>query len=146
MAKTNLSKNFTLEELTRTDCGLANTPTSEEVARLTDLVTNVLQPVRDKLGKPIKINSGFRSEAVNKVAGGVSTSKHCLGEAADIETDNNAELFQTIRENCTFDQLIWERGNDFQPDWVHVSYHARDNRMEVLRMKVVNGENTYFKI
>lgn len=139
----NLSKNFTLEELTRTTCGLANTPTNEEVARLTYLVTNILQPVRDKLGKPVKINSGFRSAEVNKAVGGVSTSKHCLGEAADIETDNNAELFQTIRENFAFDQLIWEGGDDYQPAWVHVSYHSELNRMEVLRMKKENGKTTY---
>lgn len=130
----NLSKNFTLEELTVTSSGLPNVPTEMEIEKLTQLVNNILQPLLDMLGKPIKVNSGFRSLAVNKAIGGAATSQHCKGEAADIETDNNAELFSTIREHFSFDQLIWEGGNDSQPNWVHVSYKTEGNRMQVLKM------------
>jgi zinc D-Ala-D-Ala carboxypeptidase len=142
----NLSKNFTLEELTHTNSGLPNVPTDIEIAKLTELVNNVLQPIRDRLGKPIKVNSGFRSLAVNKAAGGVSTSQHCKGEAADIEAEDNAELFHTIREHSSFDQLIWEGGNDSQPDWVHVSYKTVGNRTQVLQMKVVDEITRYVTI
>lgn len=139
----NLSKNFTLEELTVTSSGLSNVPTEMEIENLTQLANNVLQPLRDMLGKPIKVNSGFRSLAVNKTVGGAATSQHCKGEAADIENDNNAELFSTIREHFSFDQLIWEGGNNQQPNWVHVSYITEGNRMQVLKLKAVNGKNTY---
>jgi zinc D-Ala-D-Ala carboxypeptidase len=142
----NLSKNFTLEELTITNSGLPNKPNKEQIAKLTDLVNNVLQPIRERLCKPIKVNSGFRSLVVNKAVGGVATSQHCKGEAADLETDDNAELFRMIRQYAPFDQLIWEGGNNSQPDWVHVSYKAKGNRMEVLQMKVVDGVKKYEKI
>jgi hypothetical protein len=105
------------------------------------LVLNVLQPVRELLGKPIRINSGFRSAAVNESVGGASTSQHCLGEAADLDCADNAQLFQLIRTHRPYDQLIWEGGNDLQPDWVHVSYKA--NRKEVLKMRVVGGKKKY---
>jgi zinc D-Ala-D-Ala carboxypeptidase len=139
----NLSKNFTLEELTYTNTGLPNVPTEAQIVRLTDLVTKVLQPLREQWGKPIRVNSGFRSEEVNKAVKGAPTSQHCKGEAADIEADNNAGLFQMIRQGYTFDQLIWEGGSDLQPNWVHVSYHAEENRNLVLRMKVVDGVTKY---
>lgn len=142
----NLSKNFTLEELTHTNSGLSNVPTDIEITKLTELVNNVLQPIRDRLGKPIKVNSGFRSLAVNKAAGGALPSQHCKGEAADIEAEDNAELFHTIREYVPFDQLIWEGGNETQPDWVHVSYKMEGNRTQVLQMKVIDGINRYVTI
>jgi uncharacterized protein YcbK (DUF882 family) len=129
-----LSKNFTLDELLHTNSHLPNVPTETEIARLTALVINVLQPARELLGKPIRVNSGFRSAAVNKAVGGASTSQHCLGEAADLDCTDNAQLFHLIREHLPFDQLIWEGGNDIQPDWVHVSFKA--NRKEVLKMKI----------
>jgi zinc D-Ala-D-Ala carboxypeptidase len=88
-------------------------------------------------GMPIKVNSGFRSHIVNSSVGGASTSQHCSGEAVDIDSINNALLFQMIKDNLIFDQLIWESGNDIQPDWIHVSYKQFENRRQTLRM--VNG-------
>lgn len=140
----NLSKNFTLEELTVTSAHLPNTPTETEIARLTALVQNVLQPARELLGKPVRINSGFRSVDVNKAVGGADSSQHCLGEAADLDCADNAQLFQLIRTHLPFDQLIWEGGNDIQPEWVHVSYKA--NRKEVLKMRIVGGKKKYVLI
>jgi len=138
-----LSKNFTLDELTVTSTGLPNKPTEAEAANLQALVTNVLQPLRDLYGKPIKVNSGYRSVAVNRAIGGASTSQHSKGEAADLDAADNASLFLLIRQFLPFDQLIWEGGTDTQPDWVHVSYRATGNRKQVLRMRVVGGKKVY---
>lgn len=141
-----LSKNFSLEELTVTKSGLPNKPNLEQVGRLTDLCVNVLQPLRELYGNSITVNSGFRSDAVNHAIGGAATSQHCKGEAADCDCADNAKLFRIIREHLTFDQLIWEGGDNMQPAWVHVSFHKEHNRGEVLRMTKVNGKSTYQKI
>lgn len=133
-----LSKNFTLAELTVTQVSAENEPSSLQIEALRKLVENVLQPLRDAYGKPIRVNSGFRSLAVNKKVGGSATSSHCKGEAADLSCDNNAAIFRIIREQLEFDQLIWEAGDDHQPAWVHVSYREGNNRHQVLRM--INGK------
>ena len=142
----NLSKNFTLEELTATSSHLPNVPNQAQIVALGELCKNVLQPLRELYGKPIEINSGFRSVAVNTEKHGSSTSQHLKGEAADLHCDNNAELFKLIKQHVIFDQLIWEGGDDNQPAWVHVSYKTTGNRGEVLRMKKVNGKSTYTRI
>ncbi|MEI6556393.1 MAG: D-Ala-D-Ala carboxypeptidase family metallohydrolase [Paludibacter sp.] len=141
----NLSKNFTLEELTRTNSRLPNVPSEAEITKLKELVTGLLQPLRDMLGQPIHVNSGFRSVAVNKEMGGASKplSQHCKGEAADLEAFDNVALFNLIRTHFDFDQLIWEGGDNNHPDWVHVSYKTKANRKEVLRMTVVKGKKVY---
>lgn len=131
--------------------GSEKKPTEAEItklAKLTELVIKVLQPLRDKFGKPIRINSGYRSLAVNKEQGGSikPLSQHCKGQAADMDTDDNAMLFHLIRSDLVFDQLIWEGGDDIQPAWVHVSYKTTRNRKQVLRMKVVGGKKTYVSI
>jgi len=143
-----LSTNFTLEEMTATSSQLPNLPTEKEIAKLTLLVQHVLQPLRDKYGKPIHVNSGYRNQAVNKEIGGSvkPISQHCKGEAADLDSDENATLFHIIRFFLDFDQLIWEGGNDNQPDWVHVSYKAIGNRKMVLKTVVVKGKKRYTAI
>ena len=142
----NLSKNFTLEELCTTNVSLPNLPDQQEIRSLQLLVKNILQPLRELYGKPIKINSGFRSLAVNKSVGGVLTSQHTKGEAADISCDDNAKLFKLIKDKFVFDQLIWEGGNDFQPSWVHISYKSAGNRNQKLKMVKTNGKSTYINI
>jgi hypothetical protein len=141
-----LSKNFSLQELTSTNTLLPNVPTEAEIARLQALVTSVLQPLRNLYGHQICVNSGFRSVAVNHAIGGAANSQHCTGEAADIDTSDNALLFRLIREHLPFDQLIWEGGDDHEPDWVHVSFREAHNRKQVLRMKMVGGKKRYEKI
>ena len=131
-------KHFTLEELTHTNSGLKNVPEAIQVMRLNQLVDNILDPLRELYGKPITINSGYRSLSVNNKIGGAATSQHCKGEAADIDSENNALLFKLIRDNFTFDQLINE--NNFA--WVHVSFHKEKNRGEILEFK--NGK--YIKV
>ncbi|HAT81207.1 MAG TPA: peptidase M15 [Flavobacterium sp.] len=136
-----LTNNFTLSELTHTNTGLINEPNAQQLAALKELAVNVLQPLREKCGFNIHVNSGFRNLQVNTKVKGSKTSQHMKGEAADITSENNKLLFDIIRNELEFDQLIWENGNDLQPLWVHVSY-SNKNRNKFLRMK--NGK--YFKI
>ena len=100
------------------------------------LVRNVLDPVREKLGKPIQVNSGYRCKSHNEAVGGVKGSQHLVGEAADIRhTDGTdiTDIVEAIKENGKFDQMI------IYPGFVHVSYKRNgQNRKQVLR-KVTNG-------
>lgn len=133
-------KYFTIEELSASTearkMGIDNTPTAEAVANLTDLVDAVLDPLREKYGRPIHVSSGYRCPRLNKAVGGAVTSQHTTGEAADIYVSRArelAELFALIYYTLPFDQLIWERGTDESPAWIHVSYREGDNRRECLR-------------
>lgn len=144
----NLSKHFTLKEMTMSTTamrlGIDNTPSAESIQSMSLLADRVLEPVREYIGEPIKISSGYRSPELNKKVGGSKTSQHCLGEAADIVCQNkNSEMFYFIKNNLEFDQLIWEFGDEQEPDWVHVSY--RDNRMrgQVLVASKKNGKTVY---
>lgn len=126
---TQISKNFNLEELcysaTAKAKGIKNEPNQEQVANLRALVHNVLQPLRDRYGKEVKIASGFRCKSLNAVVGGVSNSQHMTGQAADLCIDGNMDkgraFIDIIRLYCDFDQLIWEH-NAKGAYWVHVSY------------------------
>ena len=140
-----ISKNFTLEELTRTKTGLINVPGKVELENLKELVDNVLQPLRDIYGDVIDVNSGYRSTLVNSSMKpkGAKNSQHINGEAADIDSRDNARLFRIIKDSLPFDQLIWESGDLNQPAWVHVSYKKAGNRKQVLKMK--NGKYYPFK-
>ena len=140
MAKFQLSKNFSLNEMCRSNTarvrGLPNVPNAEQVKNLQQLCENVLQPLRDHLGKPVVINSGFRSQAVNMAVGGAKNSQHTKGEAADIKCKDYPyakEIYTWIMDNLKFDQVILERkGNAV---WVHVSYCANGkNRQQALSM------------
>ena len=129
-----ITKNFTLTELTTTNTGITNQPNSQEVQALIRLCGKVLQPARDLYGAPIRVNSGFRSYAVNKAVGGARKSQHMLGQAADITVytkENNKKLFELIRDNLSFDQLINERNYS----WIHVSFRSEaENRNQVLHL------------
>lgn len=132
-----LTKDFTLQELIHSNLAerlyIPNVPTDEQVYNLTALAQDVLQPVRDYLGVPIKVNSGFRSEALNKRVGGKPTSQHLKGEAVDIECEDvtNKELFDAIIKLGVFDQVINE--SDFA--WVHVSHKADlPDRHQILKL------------
>jgi zinc D-Ala-D-Ala carboxypeptidase len=127
-----ISRNFTMEEMVHTDTGLPNEPGQREKQALTDLVNNVLQPARNILNMQIKINSGYRSPAVNTKVKGSKTSRHMKGEAADLDCADNAKLFNIIRDIIkNYDQLIWEKGDKNQPDWVHVSW-CHNNRKQII--------------
>ena len=143
-----LSDNFTLAEMTKSQTakrlGIDNTPTPEQLENLIELCNKVLQPLRDAIG-PIRISSGLRVPALNKAIGGSKTSQHCAinGAAADIDVEDNKKVFDYIKDNIQFDQLIWEFGDENQPDWVHVSYHYGKNRGQILRAVKKNGKTTY---
>jgi hypothetical protein len=129
-------KYFTFKELSKTNTGLANVPTAEAIGNLENLVEKILDPVRELWGAPIFVNSGFRSPAVNKAVGGVATSQHLTGEAADItagSAEKNAKLFQMIANgNYEFDQLIDEKNYS----WIHVSLKRNgNNRKQILHLK-----------
>ena len=146
-----LSKNFSLAEMTKSvtakRLGIDNTPDEQQIEFLRELCESVLQPLRDELG-PITITSGLRVLKLNKAVGGSGTSQHCAlnGAAADIDMDDkNTEVFNYIKDNLVFDQLIWEFGDNECPDWVHVSYHYGHNRGQILKAVKQNGKTKYLK-
>jgi hypothetical protein len=148
-----LSKNLALSEVTRSETakrrGISNMPTPEHIENFKKLAENVFQPIRDHFGVPIRISSGYRSKELNTAIGGSLSSQHCQGEAIDIDMDGttvtNAEIFNYIKDNLNFDQLIWEFGTDTNPDWVHVSYDsAGKQRKQILKAKrAAGGKTTY---
>lgn len=150
-----MTKHFTLAELTFSPTaskrGIDNTPTAEQQQNLLNLCVHVLEPVRHFLREPLQITSGFRSEQLNKVVGGAtrngkSLSQHCEGKAADIVCrGRNAEIFKYLK-NLDVDQVIWEFGNNHEPDWVHVSWNGSKNRNEYLKAVKQNGKTQYIKL
>lgn len=131
-------KHFSIEELCRSDTaqmkGIDNSPDNSQRNNITALIENVLDPLREMFGKPIYVNSGFRCEKLNKAVGGVITSQHLKGMAADITCNSrtgNRELAKLIAENLDYDQLIDEQ----KYSWVHVSFNPISrNRREILRI------------
>lgn len=137
----NLSKNFTLEEMSKSEAalrkGINNTPGLKEIENLKLLCVNILQPLRDWYGKSITVTSGFRSKKTNEAIRGSSSSQHCVGEAVDfiVPREDMLRVFNYIRENLPFDQLIWEFGDAVAPSWIHVSFSKVKKRKQVLRAK-----------
>jgi hypothetical protein len=147
-----LSTNLSLAEVTRSETakrrGISNMPTPEHIENFKKLAVNIFQPIREHFGKPILISSGYRSAELNKAIGGSLSSQHCSGEAIDIDMDGtditNAQIFNYIKDNLNFDQMIWEFGTDANPDWVHVSFASnRSQRKQILVAKKVDGKTTY---
>jgi len=137
-----VSNNFSLAELTKTNTGLLNALPEHLYSNLQALVDNVLQPARDALGV-IMVTSAYRSPEVNKAIGGSSSSQHCFAQAADLKfKGGNDVLFNWLKENTDFDQLIWEFGTDDAPAWVHISYSPR-HRKQILKAVKQNGRTKY---
>lgn len=127
-------KHFTIQELSITNSGLQNIPSVTEQKNLRKLVENVLDPLRELYGKPIHVNSGYRSPLVNRKVNGAVNSDHVKGMAADITAgsrEENQKLYELIRDNFTFRQLI----NEHDYKWVHVSYNENDNKKQELVIK-----------
>ena len=147
-----LSKNLALSEVTRSETakrrGISNMPTPEHIENFKKLAENVFQPIRDHFGVPIRISSGYRSKELNTAIGGSLSSQHCQGEAIDIDMDGtsitNAQIFNYIKENLEFDQLIWEFGTDTNPDWVHVSYESTGKQRKMMLKAVKKGNGTQY--
>lgn len=150
-----ISKNISYKEgvysITADRLGLENKPTEEHLANMKELAEKVFQPLRTWVNAPIKINSFYRSPELNKAIGGSDNSQHCKGQAMDIDDTyghaTNADMFMYIRENLDFDQMIWEFGDDKNPNWVHVSYVSpEDNRNRCLKAYRENGKTKYMVI
>ncbi len=145
-----LSKNLYLSEVTKSTTakrlGISNEPTKEHLVNLQILAKKIFQPIRDYYGCPIYISSGYRSEALNKAIGGSKSSQHCKGQAIDIDRDayslpSNGEIFEYIKNNLEFDQLIWEFGSNTNPDWVHVSYNTNGSQRKQILVAYKDSNN-----
>jgi zinc D-Ala-D-Ala carboxypeptidase len=148
---TQLSKNFSLAEMTKSETALRNdmdnTPNTVQIAALELLCARVLQQVRDHYGVAVKINSGFRHPDVNAAVGGSKTSDHCKGQAADIEIPgtSNAALAEWIKDHLQFTQLILEFYTQGQPEsgWVHVSFDPTNLKKQVMTAVKQSGKTVY---
>jgi hypothetical protein len=142
---TRLSPHFLLSEMTVSQTasrlGIRNVPGPNQIAALTALCLNVLEPVRVHFGRPVIVSSGYRSPAVNRAVGGSSTSQHTRGEASDFTVPgvSNLEVCRWIAKNTQFDQLIYEFG---ESGWVHCSYGPR-HRRQLLSAKRISGKTHY---
>ena len=149
-----LSQHLDLSEVIRSESakrnGISNMPLPQHIENFKLLAEKVFEPVRVHFGCPIHISSGYRSAELNKCIGGSLTSQHCSGEAIDIDMDGstsgvtNKMVFDYIKDNLDYNQLIYEFGDSKNPDWVHVSYKATGKqKKQVLKAVRVNGKTTY---
>ena len=137
--------------ITATRRGIDNTPNDEQLNNMELIADEVFEPLRTYVGGPIKINSFFRWPELNTAIGGSGKSQHCKGQAIDIDDTfgrmTNAEMYHWIKEHLEFDQMIWEFGDDDNPDWVHISYVSlEDNRNRCLKAYRENGKTKYMVI
>ena len=156
MISKHISEKEATKSITAMRLGLANTPDGNILSNMKNVAEHIFEPLRKWVGGPIKINSFYRSEALNKAIGGASkngkqTSQHCFGYAMDIDDiyghKSNAEMFNYIKENLNFDQMIWEFGDSTNPDWVHVSYVSDSvNRNRILKAVRDKGKTKYIDI
>jgi len=151
-----LSKNLSLAEVTKSTTakrlGIDNTPDEWGIENLRQVAINVFQPLRDAFKCPIYVSSGYRSAELNTAIGGSRRSQHMEGRALDLDADvfggcTNSQIFNWIKENVEFDQLIWEFGDDDNPDWVHVSYvYDGLNRKRCLKACRDDNGKTYYEV
>ena len=128
--------------------GIDNTPSDDQLHFMEIIAEKVFEPLREWVGGPIKINSFFRSPELNKAIGGSTKSQHCHGQAIDLDDTfgraTNAEMFEFIKKHLDFDQIIWEFGDDDNPDWIHVSYVSeKKNRNRCLKAYKKEGKTCY---
>ena len=149
----NLSYHLTLEEATKSATairkGIYNLPADEHLAALVNTANKVFEPIRNHFNVPIGISSGYRSDALNEAIGGSKRSQHSKGEALDIDADiyggiTNKQIFDFVKDNMEFNQLIWEFGTDNEPNWVHVGLkHFGTQRNQILIASRVGGKVHY---
>lgn len=144
----NISYREAIHSHTAKKLGIKNEPNEAQLENMKLIADKIFQPLREYVGGPIKINSFFRSKALNVAIGGSRTSQHILGLAMDLDDvhgfKTNAEMFNWIKDNLNFDQLIWEFGDGDNPDWVHVSYVSEEeNRNRCLKAERINGKTVY---
>ena len=149
-----LSKNLSLNEVVRSDTamrrGIDNTPTEEHLKNLKYIAEKVFQPIREHFGVPIYISSGYRSKELNEAIGGSPRSFHSHGMALDLDQDgrnkgvSNADVFYYIKENLQFTELIWEFGDETNPNWVHVAIApGREDEKKIKIAERIDNRTTY---
>ena len=130
--------------------GIDNTPNDEQLDNMVLLAEKVFEPLRAWVGGPIKINSFFRCPQLNKAIGGSTKSQHCHGQAIDIDDTYgkvaNSEMYNYIKNNLDFDQMIWEFGDDDNPNWVHVSYVSPEKNRKVCLKAYKDKGRTKYKV
>lgn len=150
-----ISKHLTFEECTHSDTAdklgiVNNNPNDSVVENMKLLAEKVFEPIREHFKSPIYVSSMYRGLVLNNAIKGSITSQHCAGQAMDIDMGDkgkptNFEVFQYIKNNLVFDQLIYEFGTDKNPAWVHVSYSATKNRKQVLKARKNNSKKTIYE-
>ena len=147
-----ISKHISWHEGTYSRTGerkdLDNTPNEKQLKCMKEVANNLFEPLREWVGGGIKINSFFRGKPVNTAIGGSTRSQHMKGQAIDIDDTfghkTNAEMYHYIKDNLDFDQLIWEFGDNENPNWLHISWVShRPNRKKLTIAKKVNGRTKY---
>lgn len=139
----NISEHIAYEEATRSQTAvrlkIENIPSGEQIECMKIVAEKCFEPMRTYWGTSLKVDSFFRSPALNAAVGGAATSQHLKGEAIDIyagSLTNNKKLLEWCKANLIFDELIWEFGDDTGPAWVHISFTAKKhNRQEYLRIR-----------
>ena len=147
-----ISKHISYKEATQSQTatrkGISNDPDAYQLQNMQLLAEKVFEAIREHFGVPIHISSGYRSKALNTAIGGSLTSQHCSGEAIDIDMDGtsvtNAQIFNYIKDNLSFDQLIWEFGTDSNPNWVHVSYESTGKQRKQILKAVKSAKGTAY--
>ena len=150
MISEHISKKEATFSATASRKGIDNIPGEYELQNMELIAVKVFEPLRKAANGPIKINSFFRSEKLNKAIGGSSRSQHCQGRAMDLDDTygymSNADMYKYIKDNLDYDQMIWEFGTDKNPDWVHVSYVDVDsNRRRCLQAYKDDNNKTCYK-
>ena len=148
MISEHISYKESVYSITATRRGINNIPDDEQLTNMELVAEEVFEPLREWVGGPIKINSFFRCPKLNKAIGGSSKSQHCYGQAIDIDDTfhkaSNADMYNYIKDHLEFDQLIWEFGDNKNPDWVHVSYVSpEENRNRCLKAYRDKGKTKY---
>ena len=151
MISKHISHKESVYSRTATRRGIENKPNNKQMDNMCLIAEEVFEPLRSWVGGPIKINSFFRSPELNTAIGGSSKSQHCQGQAIDLDDTygraTNAEMYEFVKKFLDFDQMIWEFGNDDNPDWVHVSYVSEEkNRNRCLKAYKEKGKTKYMVI
>lgn len=149
----NISTNISYKEATFSETAIRknidNNPSKDVLKSMQLVADNIFQPIREHFCTPIYVSSFYRSDALNKAVNGSKNSSHIRGQAIDVDADvyngvTNADIFYYILENLSYDQLIWEYGDEDEPNWVHFSFVSKaENRNETLIAKKIDGQTIY---
>ena len=144
-----ISYNEAIHSATALRMDINNVPGPEQLKCMMDTAEHLFEPLREWVKGPIKVTSMFRGKELNTAVGGSATSQHCKGQAIDIDDTfghkTNAEMYYWIKDNLIFDQMIWEFGDDYNPNWLHVSFvtHRKNRKKLTVAYKDLNNQTKY---